>query len=191
MFLLALIVKIESSLSNIVNGGVMGAENAVHLKIAVDNIYSFLWNGEYNAGSGSWQQVRTYTLIPYKQCDYENVLVINAIGDRQAVDCAIFEVRYKSQLWQSGTSPEIKVALPTNPIPNWQWYMNPHSNPQEWVDSNTRPRCYTTNNNNVVSKQLEMQNTYFTNGTRWIWWTACNQLSISNVYFILVIPNVC
>ena len=93
LFLLALIFKIQSSLSDILNGGIMGAGNAAHLIITVDNGYNVYWNGEYNAGVYDASAVRQFTLVPNKQCGYMNVLAINAVGD-QIIDGAIFEVRY-------------------------------------------------------------------------------------------------
>ena len=182
LFLLALIFKIQSSLSDILNGGIMGAGNAVQLIITADNFYNVYWNGEYNAGGADLSVVRQFTLVPNKQCGYENVLAITAWGDQRVDDGAIFQVRYGSQLWQSGTSPEIKVALPTSDV---EWYLNNQSDSNVWVDSNTRPQC------NVFLQEVEIQANYFTTGTRWIWWTACTDLTVPRVYFKLVINTVC
>ena len=180
LFLLALIFKIQSSLSDILNGGIMGAGNAAQLIITVDNGYNVYWNGEYNAGVNDWLAVRQFTLVPNKQCGYENVLAINAVGD-QSIDGAIFEVRYGSQLWQSGTSPKIKVALPTN---DTEWYLNNQSDSNVWVDSNTRPQC------SMISQWVAIQANYFTTGTRYIWWSDCT-VAVPRVYFKLVINTVC
>lgn len=184
---IAFIIEKEVSVSA---GGTLGANYAVKLKISVDNWYSVYWNGEFNPGllpPSGWNFVNEYILIPHNECGYENVLAINATGDRQVLDGAIFEVSYGSQLWQSGVSADIQISLPPNDTahPNCNWFLKAYSDKKVWVDSNTRPQS------NMKPEWVDIQNKYFTKGTRWIWWTACNELKISKVYFKLVIPTTC
>lgn len=168
------------------DSGVLGRANAARLTVEVDNWYGVYWNGEFVHGADkkSHSDSRSYGLMPVDKCNYPNVLAINATGDRAVVDGVIMQVLYGSKAYRSGSSPEIKVALPSS-VTDPQWYLNPYSDQSVWASSSSQPTC------SMLREQNTGQILYYVSGTRYIWYGSCNALKYAQVYVKLVVPTIC
>jgi hypothetical protein len=177
----AFVLLAACGLCNAIVNYLPGYSGTVKVHIVVDDAFTLYWNAQ---STGQLNGVNDFVLGPNADCEFQNVLAIDA-SDGGGAFYVLMEVTYNNKTLQTGIAPEILLA-PAATVTDAQWYLNPISDPNIWKPSNTIATCQ----NQWVTGTRNSNNFKSTTGGSWA--PDCSSASCcKHVYLKVVIPTAC